>query len=80
MDIKEFIKDVLKETDRIKNVAHKDYHKNDMNKWVAVIGEEYGEVCRSINDKEGKNLYTESVQLVAALILANEKAQKLKLY
>lgn len=79
MNITNIIKDVLKEINRITTEAHKDFNKNDMGKWIEVIGEEFGEVCRAINDAQGKNLYVESIQMMAATILMLEKAEKLKL-
>lgn len=79
MKIEEIIKDVLAEINRITTEAHPDFHKNSIGKWIEVMGEEFGEICRAINDKEGKNLYVESVQLMAATILMLKKAEKLKL-
>lgn len=70
MEIKEVLKDVLKEIERIKTDAHKDYYKNDMNKWLAVIGEEYGEMLHAANDKHNKEYYLESVQTIAAILLS----------
>lgn len=79
MKIEDILKDILKEINRITTEAHPDFGKNDMGKWIEVIGEEFGEICRAINDKEGKNLYTESIQLISATILMLKKAEKLKL-
>lgn len=79
MNIETIIKDILAEINRITTEAHPDFNKNTMGKWIEVMGEEFGEICRAINDKEGKNLYVESVQLMAATIIMLKKADKLKL-
>lgn len=75
MELKDIIKDVLKEIERITKEAHKDYNKNDMNKWLAVIGEEFGEMVHAANDKDNKNYYTESIQTIAAIILALQQKE-----
>lgn len=76
MKIEDILKDILKEINRITTVAHTDYNKNSIGKWIEVMGEEFGEICRAINDKEGKNLYTESIQLISATLLMLKKAEK----
>lgn len=76
MKIEDMLKDILKEMNRITTSAHRDYNKNSIGKWIEVMGEEFGEICRAINDAEGKNLYTESIQLISATLLMLKKAEK----
>lgn len=72
-------RDVIKEVNRITTEAHPDYQKNSMGKWLTVIGEEQGEICRALLEKQGKNLYTEAIQVMSALYLMLKKAEKLHL-
>lgn len=69
MKIQEILDDVLQEVDDIITVKHKDFNTNNVDKWIRIVGEEYGEICRAQNDKEGKNFITESIQLMAGTVL-----------
>lgn len=77
MKIEDIIKDILKEINRITTECHTDYNKNDIGKWMQIIGEEFGEINRALLEKQGKNIYVESVQIMSAIILMLKKAEKL---
>ena len=40
-----------------------------MEKWLSLIGEEYGELCQAINDGETNNVIEEATQTIAAIYL-----------
>lgn len=42
---------------------------NTMDKWLVLIGEEFGELCQAINDNEINNVIEEGTQTIAALYL-----------
>lgn len=69
MEIKEIVGAVLQEIDDIITKKHKDFNTNSVDKWIEIVGEEYGEICRALNDKEGKNFITESIQTMAGITL-----------
>lgn len=43
--------------------------KNSMDRWLVLIGEEFGELCEAINDDETNNVIEEGTQTIAALYL-----------
>lgn len=45
---------------------------NSMEKWLALIGEEFGELCMAINDDETGNVIEEGTQTIAAIYLMLE--------
>ena len=42
---------------------------NTMEKWLSLIGEEFGELCQAINDGEVNNVIEEGTQTIAAIYL-----------
>lgn len=76
--VKDIFNAVAAEITRIVTVAHPETVDNTYDRWVAVLGEEFGEIVHEINDEhEGKeptkNTYVECVQLAAATILLAKK-------
>lgn len=45
---------------------------NSMERWLALIGEEFGELCMAINDGETLNVIEEGTQTIAAIYLMLE--------
>lgn len=43
--------------------------KNTMDRWCCLIGEEFGELCKAINDGEINNTLEEGTQIIAAIYL-----------
>lgn len=53
------------------NYINKKYpnENNTMDRWITLIGEEFGELCRGINDGEVNNVIEEGTQTIAAIYL-----------
>lgn len=69
---------IAEEIDRIVTLAHPESYNQSYDRWVSVIGEEFGEIVHELNDEfEGKeptkNTFVECVQLCAATILLAKK-------
>lgn len=43
--------------------------RNTMDRWLVLIGEEFGELCEAINDGEINNVIEEGTQTIAAIYL-----------
>lgn len=69
MKIQEIVDNTLEEVNTIITKKHPDFNTNDVDKWIRIVGEEFGEICRAQNDKEGKNFIIESIQMMAGTIL-----------
>lgn len=51
---------------------------NSMDRWLSLIGEEYGELCQAILDGETNNVVEEATQTIAAIYLMLEQFCNLK--
>lgn len=76
--VKDILNAVVDEINRIVTVAHPETMQNTYDRWIAVLGEEFGEIVHEINDefegkKPSKNTFVECVQLAAASVLLAKK-------
>ena len=76
--VKDIFNAVAEEINRIVTVAHPEVVQNTYDRWIAVLGEEFGEIVHEINDefegkKPSKNTFVECVQLASATILLAKK-------
>lgn len=67
MDIPDF-ENIVHTTINYIREKYPDEH-NSMEKWLSLIGEEYGELCQAINDGETNNVIEEATQTIAAIYL-----------
>jgi len=76
--VKDIFNAALAEITRIVTVAHPETVNNTYDRWISVIGEEFGEIVHELNDEyEGKrptkNTFVECIQLIAATTLLAKK-------
>ena len=64
-DIKKTIDDTIA---YIKKKYPDEQQENTMDHWLALIGEEFGELCMAVNDGETNNVIEEGTQTCAAII------------
>lgn len=64
-DIKKTIDDTIA---YIKKKYPNEQQENTMDHWLALIGEEFGELCMAVNDGETNNVIEEGTQTCAAII------------
>ena len=63
MDYKEFMDKVHRE--RIEQDYKWGVQNHSPEKWVSILGEEYGSVCKAINQRDIKRVEAELIQVVA---------------
>lgn len=67
-DNPEIYEEIAKERDRQTQMWGDQEHSPET--WARILGEEYGEVCRAINESDSENLKTELIQTAAVCIAA----------
>lgn len=56
------------------NLIHGEHNKtNTLFEWATILGEEYGEVCKAIQENQGSNLKEELIQVAAVCQAIYEK-------